>query len=411
MKTKKLFALLLAGTMVVAAGCSQPSNSSSSSEGSSSSAASAAGSAQASGSGDITIGSLLDLSSNMAPAGKGTQWGINYAVDEINNAGGINGRKLKVIHYDIKSDVNESITAYNRLADQDKAVAIVGPALSNIGIALAPITEDKKVPIVSQFMDERATTNEKTQKPWNYIYLAEPSCNQQAQAIAAYAVDKLKIKTVGILYDSSNAYSTTHAVPFQKYVESKGVKVVDSESFTSDTKDYKAQLTKIISANPDGIFIPSYVQQNALAYKQARQLGYEGLVIGDNTYTAPFNTLVAGIPMDKLYFINNVDFKSEQTKFLGDAYLKANNNVEPMFNVAFGYDDVKIIANALKLAKDPTDSEEVNKLIETKTNAVKAASCDITIDPSTHRPVGMGVYIAQWDASGKSIKVLDYYKS
>ncbi len=409
MKSKKWLALLLAGAMALSAGCAQTA--ATPSQGTAGSAAPAASAGTSNSSGEIVIGSLLDLSSNMASAGKATQWGINYAIDEINNAGGINGKKLKVVHYDIKSDVNESITAYNRLVDQDKAVAVVGPGLSNIGIALAPISENKKVPIVSQFMDERATTNEKANKPWGYIYLAEPSCNQQAQAIAAYSIDKLKIKNVAILYDSSNAYSTTHAVPFQKYVESKGIKVVASESFTSDTKDYKAQLTKIISANPDAIFIPAYVQQNALAYKQARQLGYTGMIIGNNTYTAPFNTLVAGTSMDKLYFIYNVDFQSDQTKFLSDAYKKANNNVDPLTNVAFGYDDVKIIANALKLAKNPQDSQEVNSLIESKTTDVKTASGNITIDPKTHRPVGMGVYIAQWDESGKKVKLLDYYKS
>lgn len=406
MKAGKILAMLLSGMMVVSTGCSQtaqPSQKSASSDPSKNSAA-------ANGN-DIVIGSLLDLSSNMAAAGKATQWGINYAVDEINKAGGINGKKLKVIHYDIKSDVNESLTAYKRLVDQDKVSAIVGPGLSNIGIALAPIAEDKKVPIVSQFMDERATTNEKTSKAWSYIYLAEPSCTQQAQAIAAYAVDKLKIKNVAILYDSSNAYSTTHAIPFMQYIKSKGIPVVDSESFTSDTKDYKAQLTKIISTNPDAIFIPAYVQQNALAYKQARQLGYNGIIVGNNTYTAPFNTLVAGTPFDKLYFIYNVDFQSEQAKFLSDAYKQANNGVDPLPNVAFGYDDVKIIANAIKLAKNPQDSQEVNSLIESKTQAVKTSSGNITIDPKTHRPVGMGIYVAQWDAAGKQIKLLDYYKS
>lgn len=375
------------------------------------SATTAAGTATTAAGSEILIGTILDTSAGMAAAGKATVFGVDQAVKEINAAGGINGKKIRVIHYDVKGDPNEAITAYNRLVDQDKVTAVVGPGLSNIGIALAPIAEAKKVPIVSHFMDERATTNEKTGDAWRYIYLAEPSCNQQAEAVAAYTVDKLKLKTVGILYDSSNAYSTTHAIPYQKYVESKGVKVVGIESFTSDAKDYKAQLTKLIASKPEGIFIPSYAQQNALAYKQVRQLGYKGIIIGNNTYAAPFNTLVEGTPITDLYFIFNVDFASKDTKALGDAYKAANNGTAPLPNVAFGYDNVKIIENALRLAKNPNDPVEVNTLIETKTTAVMTSSGPITIDPKTHRPVGMGVFIAKWDETGKNITLLEYYKS
>ncbi len=405
MKKQLLTLLLVFSTIILAVGCAKTTPATSTST-----AVTSGASSSAAGS-EIVIGTILDTSAGMAAAGKATVWGVDYAVKEINDAGGINGRKLRVIHYDVKGDPNEAITAYNRLVDQDKVTAIVGPGLSNIGIALAPIAEEKKVPVVSHFMDERATTNEKTGSAWKYIYLAEPSCNQQAEAVAAYTVDKLKLKTVGILYDSSNAYSTTHAIPYQKYVESKGMKVVALESFTSDAKDYKAQLTKIIAAKPDAIFVPSYAQQNALAYKQARQLGYTGIIIGNNTYASPFNTLVEGTPITDLYFIFNVDFESTYTKVLGDAYKAANNGTAPLPNTAFGYDNVKIIANALKLAKNPNDPVEVNTLIETKTNAVMTSSGPITLDPKTHRPVGMGVFIAKWDSAGKTITLLDYYKS
>lgn len=358
--------------------------------------------------GEIVIGSILDTSGSMAAAGLATVWGADYAVKEINDAGGIRGKKLSIIHYDVKGDPNEAINAYNRLVDQDKAVAVVGPGLSNIGIALAPIAEEKKVPIVGHFMDERCTTNEQTGTKWNYMYLAEPSCNQQAEAIASYAVEKLGIKTVGILYDSSNAYSVTHAEPFAAYCEAHGVKVVASESFGKDAKDYKAQLSKIIAQNPDAIFVPAYVQQNALAYVQIRQLGYQGIVLGNNTYNTPFDTLIAGTSPDNLYFIFNVDYSSEFTKFLGDAY-RAEKNEEPFINSAFGYDAVKLIANGLNHAEDITSGESISKAIEAKTQAVMTSSGPITINPNTHRPEGMGVYIAKWASDMSKVELLEYY--
>lgn len=358
--------------------------------------------------GQIVIGSILDTSGGMAAAGLATVWGADYAVKQINANGGINGKELKIIHYDVKGDPNEAINAYNRLVDQDGAVAVVGPGLSNIGIAVAPIAEEKKVPIVGHFMDERCTTNEQTGEKWNYMFLAEPSCNQQAEAIASYAVEKLPIETVGILYDSSNAYSVTHAEPFAAYCEANGVKVVASESFGKDAKDYKAQLSKIIAQNPDAIFVPAYVQQNALAYVQIRQLGYTGIVLGNNTYNTPFDTLVEGTAVENLYFLFNVDYSSEYTKFLGDAY-RAEKNEEPFINSAFGYDAVTIIANGLKNADDVTNPESIAKAIETKTVDLMTSSGPITLNPDTHRPEGMGVYIAQWAADMGKVDLLEYY--
>lgn len=356
----------------------------------------------------IVIGSIQDLSGGMAVAGKQTKWGSEYAVKQINDKGGINGKKLKIVTYDCKSDPNEGINVYNRLVDQDKAVAIVGPGLSNIGIPLAAVAEEKKVSFVGQFMDERATTNEKTGEAWKYMFLAEPSCGQQAEIMAGYTVDKLKFKSVGILFDSSNAYATTHAEPFKKYMESKGIQVVAVESFGKDAKDYKAQLSKIIAKKPDGIYIPNYVQTNALAYKQARQLGYKGMIIGNNTYTAPFADLVDGLPVDEnLVFLYNLDLYGPDVKFLTEAY-KAEFKEEPAFNIAFGYDNVMIIANALRKVDDVKNAEKIAKTIETQTKDVQTASGKITLDPKTHRPVGMGAFVAKYDKD-KKVQLMEFF--
>jgi len=356
--------------------------------------------------GEILIGSIQDLSGAMAVAGKMTTWGVERAVADINAAGGINGKTLKVVTYDCKLDPNEGVNAYNRLVDEG-AVAIVGPALSNIGIPIAAVSEEKKVPFVGQFMDERATINEQTGEVWNYMFLAEPSCLQQAQIMANYSVTELGIESVGILYDSSNAYAASHAGPFQDYVESKGVEVVGVETFGADAKDYKAQISKLMAKNPDGIFIPNYVNTNALAYVQARQLGYEGYIIGNNTYTPPFTTLVEGTPIEDLVFLFNLDMDSGNTKEITEAY-REEVGEEPAFNIAFGYDDVMIIANALKNVSDVTDTVEIADYIENNTKDVETASGTITLNPETHRPIGMGAYVADYDAEG-NINLIGYY--
>ena len=357
-------------------------------------------------SGEVIIGSIQDLSGSMAVAGNMTTWAVERAVDDINADGGINGKTLKVITYDCKMDPNEGINAYNRLVAEG-AVAIVGPGLSNIGIPIASVAEEKQVAFVGQFMDERATINEQTGEVWNYMFLAEPSCLQQAQIMASYAVEELQVSSVGILYDSSNAYAASHAGPFEDYMKANGVDVVGVETFGADAKDYKAQLSKLIAANPDGIYIPNYVNTNSLAYVQARQLGYEGYIIGNNTYTPPFTTLVEGTEIENLVFLYNLDMYGDSVRQLTEDYI-AEVGEDPAFNIAFGYDDVMIIANALRNVSDVTDTVEIAKYIENNTADVETASGKITLNPETHRPVGMGAYVAKYDDEG-NIELIGLY--
>ena len=256
-------------------------------------------------------------------------------------------------------------------------------------------------------MDERATINEQTGEAWSYMFLAEPSCLQQAQIMASYAVEEMGIKTVGILYDSSNAYAASHAGPFEDYMKANGVEVVGVETFGADAKDYKAQLSKLIASNPEAIFIPNYVQTNALAYVQARQLGYEGYIIGNNTYTPPFSTLVEGTEIEKLVFLYNLDMYGDSVKHLTEDYISEVGE-DVAFNIAFGYDDVMIIANALRNVSDVTDPVEIAEYIENNTVDVETASGLITLNPETHRPIGMGAYVAEYAEDG-SIKLLGLY--
>jgi branched-chain amino acid transport system substrate-binding protein len=120
---------------------------------------------------DILIGNVQDLSGPNKAFGLGMTNAATTMVEKVNAAGGVNGRKIKLISYDTKGDVNESINAYRRLVEQDKVVSVLGPPIANIGIALAPVTEEMKVPMVGLFMDDRSTI-QTNGSPWNYMFLA-----------------------------------------------------------------------------------------------------------------------------------------------------------------------------------------------------------------------------------------------
>lgn len=353
----------------------------------------------------IKIGSLQDLSGSASEAGRANAWGAEYAVRLINENGGINGRPLEIVTLDIKNDVQEGINAYRLLIDEHKVDAIIGPPLSNPALAWVDLSTEDKVPIVGHFMDERCTTNEETGEPYPFMFLAEPGCAQQSYSIAQYAVEKLNLKTFATFYNAGLSYAVQHALPFAEYVKSKGCEVVAEETFQTGDVDYRAQAIKIAEANPDAVFICNYAADNALCYDYLREAGYEGTILGNNTFQSPFNSLVKTKVYDT-YFLQNVDMENPQSDSyeVVQTYMKENGVDYPIANACFGYDAVMVLADALKRANDPTNGEEVAKMLE-QTTLVQTSSGPITINPETHRTVGMPMLIAQYDENFKLIIV------
>lgn len=341
-----------------------------------------------SNSGDIVIGNIQDMSGATSVWGKAVTNGAELAVEKINKSGGINGRKLKLITYDTKSDVKEAINAYNRLAGQDKATVVVGPPVSNIGIALAPIANDKKVPIVGSFIDPRVTVKEDG-SPQPFMFLMQPTSVQYAEILASYTIEKLSAKKIAVLYDQSNAFSVSLVKPFIAFAKKKGVEVVDEEIYMKGDKDFKTQLSKIKDKKADAIYFPNYVQDCVIVVKQAKQLGITVPIIGGLDFAPPFVSMVNDAEAtDNLYFANNYSESEPQLKEVYDAY-KAKYNADPINKAYLGYDKILIIAEAIKKA-GKTDTSAVKNELE-KIKDLKGTTGEITISEKTHSPVGLSM--------------------
>lgn len=349
----------------------------------------------------IKLGNIQDLSGGASEAGKADAWGVEYAVKQVNENGGINGRMIELTTMDCKNDVQEGINAYRLLVDETKVDAIIGPPLSNPALAWVDLATEDQVPIVGHFMDERVTTNEATGEPYPFMFLAEPGCAQQSYSIAAYALEKLGLKTFGTFYNAGLSYAVQHAVPFADYVSKNGGTVLAEETFQTGDVDYRAQAVKLAEANPDAVFVSNYAADNALCYDYLREAGYEGVILGNNTFQSPFPSLVKSKVYDT-YFLQNVDMENPESDSYDiiQAYMKDTGAKYPISNVAFGYDAATVMIEAMKLAKDPTDGVEVAKLLE-QTKDVKTSSGLITINPATHRTVGLPMLIAQYDENFK----------
>ncbi len=340
---------------------------------------------------DILIGNLQDESGPMAALSGAVTLGAQMQVDEINAAGGINGRMLKLVTYDTRGDVNEAINALKRMIEQDKVSVVLGPPVSNIGIAIAPISQELKVPIVGLFMEDRCTIQENGQV-WDYMFLAQNSAARQAQSIAAYALNELGIKKFAILYNSANSYSVGLAGPFEAAVLAAGGEIIAKETYVGTDKDFRAQLTKIKATEPEALYFPSYPPEIPLILTQSHELGLDVTMLSSNS-VAPTGFAPSTDPAatTKIFYPNGINASDPALVDWAAAYT-AKYDVKPLAQSFSGADAFGIIVEAIKgCGDDITPTCILGKLNAMDT--YEGMQGTFRIAPNTHQPEGLPMAI------------------
>jgi len=350
----------------------------------------------------IVIGFITALTGSTSLWGTQEANGAKLRVDEFNAAGGVLGRPIKLIVYDHKASPQEGVLAYRRLVDEDKAVAVLGTHFSNISLAIAPVAEQKKIPVLGQAVEPRVTIPAPGQLN-KYHFLAQPSCIEQGQMQAKFAFENLKARTAAVLADKSNSYSVSQAESFAEYFKKQGGKVVAYIEYAAGTVDYKAHLTQIKRGNPDVIFLPQYAQPGGMQVKQALELGINATFLGSNSLSDPPFVAAAGGAKNVagLYFLFNVNWSEPRfAKFIND--YEAKYGEKPVtYHSLFGYDDVSLIVEAIKKAGEP-DPEKIRDAIESLKDAtIMLGDGKFTMDPKTHRVLNMPSWIFQWGDDGE----------
>ena len=365
--------------------------------------------------GPIKIGIYADLSAGSAQWGTDAVKGAKLIIKEINAAGGIMGRKIEPVIYDCKMSPTEGVKIYTRLANEDRVCAVYGSLISNIGLAVSPVAEKVKIPVVARCMDERVTTPDfKLEDPENpgrvnpYCFLLQPTCYQQSYMIAGYAIDELKQNSFAMLYTPSNSYSYMLAKGFEYYVKKRGKQMVggpNSFEFQAGDLDYKPQLTKIKSLSPDGLYIPNYVPENANAAKQAKELGLKSVMLGNNSWFEPMDK-VAGPAADGAYFPLNISRDDPSLKVFIDKYQKEYNEL-PRLHSFSGWDDTGFLLEAIKRTQS-TDPQKIRDVMA-GTAKYEGLIGTINIDPKTHRPIGLKMSILKFEGDQIKTVKLKYY--
>lgn len=342
--------------------------------------------------GTIKVGVIQDLSGPGSVLGTAGLHGAELAVADINAKGGVEGKMIQLVPYDCKSDPNEAINAFRRLADVEKVVAVIGPPLSNIGLAVAPVSTEKKLAFLGMFGDPRCMLGEKMNALNPYMFLMQPSTEQTAITTGAYMVEKFGYKKIGMLVAQDHAYCLSMANFFRDYAKANGIEIVSDEVNKQADIDMKAQLLKIKRSGAQAIFNSNPTQPLVASTSQAFQLAINLPTTGSLDYAAPFATLLPDPKMaNNIYFVNNVDEEDPALQGIRAAY-KAKYKAEPTNKSYLGYDEVLILVEAIKQAGG-TDREAIRNALENKIDDLPICTGVFSMNPKTHMPIGLTMVV------------------
>ena len=335
------------------------------------------------------LGYDLELSGGVAAYGNAGKNGANLAVDEINKAGGINGKQITVISKDNKSDNAEAATVVSNLVNNDKVNAVIGSMTSGAVKSMTPNVTKGAVPLVTPAGtdDTLTVTNGKVN---DYIFRSTFQDSYQGKVLANYTTNELKAKKVVLYYDNSSDYAKGIAKSFEKTYTGK---IVDKVSFQSGDKDFQATLSKIKSEDYDAIVMPGYYNETGLITKQARELGIEQPILGGDGFADPtFITLAGDAAATNVYYVSGYSAKAlaneTTTKFI--AAYQAKYKSEPSMFDALAYDAVYMVKQAAEDTKAKTSVDVKDGLAKLK--GFKGATGDITVDKD-HNPVKDAVVV------------------
>ncbi len=328
MSSPKSFAKLAAACLVAAAtltGCKQKGDSASANE--------------------IVIGEVAAMTGNTATFGQSAHAGTQMAVDEANAAGGVLGKKIKLITEDDQSKQGEAGIVAKKLISREKIVALLGEVSSSRSLEMAPICQKAGVPMISP-----ASTNPKVTEEGDHIFRVCFIDPFQGTVMAKFAMAR-GWKKVAILTDAKQDYSVGLTQFFKEYFAKNGGTIVSEQSYGSGDKDFKAQLTALKAAAPDAVFAGGYYNEAGLIISQARELGITVPFLGGDGWDSSSLIQVAGKAIEGCYFSNH--FSNEDTNPVIQDFVtkfKAKHGNVPDAMAALGYDSAKILIDSIKRA-------------------------------------------------------------
>ena len=322
---------------------------------------------------EIPVGEFASLTGGSASFGQSSHKGTQLAIDEANAAGGVLGKKLKLIAEDDQSLPGQPATIMRKLISQDKVIAVLGEVASSKSLEAAPICQQNKIPMISP-----ASTNPKVTEVGDYIFRICFIDPFQGTVMSKFALAK-GYKKVAVLTDVKQDYAVGLAEFFTKHFTANGGTITKEQKYSTGDKDFKGQLTSIKAGKPDAIFVPGYYGEVALIARQAKQLGIKQPLLGGDGWVGDSLLKVAGNALDGSFFSSH--FSAEDKSPAAQDFVKkykAKYGAVPDDMAALGYDSAVILVDAIKRAGSTDGAKLRDALAATKD--FKGITGVITID-------------------------------
>jgi branched-chain amino acid transport system substrate-binding protein len=352
-------------------------------------------------SGTIKIGLDFELTGAEASFGNSAYQGAQLAVDELNSNGGVLGKKIELVKADNASKADEATRVAQKLIDKDKVDAIIGATISTDTLAIVPIVQQNKIPLISSSAtNPKVTVNPDTGKVNDWVFRACFIDPFQGTVMANFSSNTLHAKTAVVLVDNSSDYSKGLAKFFQDSFQKNGGKILSVESYQANDPDFKAILTKVKNENPDVVYVPGYYNDVGKIVKQGREAGITVPFEGGDGWDSPELVKIAGAENLNNTFISN-HYAADDTdpvvqKFVKDFQSKYGNAPDAM--AVLGYDALNLLANAFKQAGSTDHTKVRDALAATKD--FQAVTGKISFNEN-HDPVKSAVILEYKD--GKQV--------
>jgi branched-chain amino acid transport system substrate-binding protein len=309
----------------------------------------------------IRIGYIGGASGFSAAFGVPTRQGVEAAAEDINDDGGILGRKVEIVVADDKGDPNASQTAMRRLAS-DGIQFVVSGSSSAATLAHQGVAASNEVLVVSPIGSDPAIVENQEGTPWYFVNV--PSNDQLGEAVAQHAVDDPAIESVAV-FERDDAYGVSTSEGFTETAEPGGLTITDVITYAVDKKEFGSDLVKALGKNPDAIFLSGYAEDSGLIAKQARAAGFSGALLGTSPMTADQYVEVAGSSAADGTFVSTAsallvesNADAEQLEF-AEVWTEENGTRPNDYQLA-AYDSLYALKHAIESADsvDPTKARD-----------------------------------------------------
>jgi branched-chain amino acid transport system substrate-binding protein len=338
---------------------------------------------------EIIIGGIFSASGPAAPLGKGEMDTVKMLVDKVNEEGGINGKKIKLISYDDKSDQNEAVLSMKKLIEQEKVHAVIGGTISGNTLAMIPQAEKSEIPFLSLAASKQIhNPDDKSSRKWTF------KTAQGDDVVIPKVLQYLKEQGLTKIawLNVSNAFGTSGHSEFASMAKDFGIEAVVEEEFEATVTDAKAMLTRVKKKNPQAVIVWGTAQESAVITKNIRQIGMDVPIINSHGIGTKQFVELAGSEAEGVIFpagrllvaeqLSDDDQQKEKLLNYKKDYESAFNGTPSTFG-GHAWDAFYLLLEAIEKA-DGTDPEKIRDALEKHTDGFVGISGVFHINEKDH---------------------------